>query len=70
MNRKEAFIRCCKVAAVAVALIITFIAGICAKEGADSGFESFIGWADMAVTVAAAVLICIRASKARRKSGK
>lgn len=40
-----------------VALIIPFIAGICAKEGAVNGFESFVGWASMADAVLMAALV-------------
>ncbi len=53
----------CKVAAIMVALIIPFIAGICAKEGAANGFESFIGWASMADAVIVAVLAIVYSRK-------
>lgn len=55
--------KCCKVAAVMVMIIIPFIAGICAKEGAANGFESFIGWAAMADAVVMAVLVIARSRK-------
>ena len=56
MSFKEALKKCCKVAAVMIIIIIPFIAGICAKEGASNGFETFIGWAAMAEAVAIVVL--------------
>ena len=49
--------KCCKVAAVMIIIIIPFIAGICAKEGASNGFESFMGWAAMADAVLMAALV-------------
>lgn len=57
MSLKESFKKCCKVAAVTVIIIIPFIAGICAKEGAANGFESFMGWAAMADAVLMAALV-------------
>lgn len=57
MSFKESFKKCCKVAAVTVIVIIPFIAGICAKEGAANGFESFMGWAAMADAVVMAALV-------------
>lgn len=63
MSFKESFKKCCKVAAVTVIIIIPFIAGICAKEGAANGFETFIGWAAMADAVVMAVLVIARSRK-------
>lgn len=40
-------------------LMIPFIAGICAKEGAANGFESFMGWAAMADAVVMAALVIV-----------
>lgn len=57
MSFKEALRKCCKVAAVMIIIIIPFIAGICAKEGASNGFESFMGWAAMADAVLMAALV-------------
>ena len=42
-----------------VMIIIPFIAGICAKEGASNGFESFMGWAAMADAVLMAALVIV-----------
>lgn len=53
----------CKVAAVMIIIIIPFIAGICAKEGASNGFESFMGWAAMADAVLMAALVIVRSRK-------
>ena len=55
--------KCCKVAAIMVMIIIPFIAGICAKEGAENGFESFMGWAAMADAVVMAALVIVRSRK-------
>ena len=63
MSFKEAMIKCCKVAAVMVMIIIPFIAGICAKEGAANGFESFMGWAAMADAVLMAALVIARSRR-------
>lgn len=63
MSFKEMLRKGCKVAAIMVALIIPFIAGICAKEGAANGFESFIGWASMADAVIVAVLAIVYSRK-------
>lgn len=57
MSFKEAMTKCCRVAAVMIMLMIPFIAGICAKEGAANGFESFMGWAAMADAVLMAALV-------------
>lgn len=46
-------------AAAAVLALTLFIAGICAKENAADGFETFIGWAAMAEAVAAVVCAII-----------
>lgn len=59
MSFKEALRKCCKVAAVMIIIIIPFIAGICAKEGAADGFESFMGWAAMADAVLMAALVIV-----------
>ena len=42
-----------------IIIIIPFIAGICAKEGAADGFESFMGWAAMADAVLMAALVIV-----------
>lgn len=63
MSFKEAMKKCCKVAAIMVMIIIPFIAGICAKEGAENGFESFMGWAAMADAVVMAALVIVRSRK-------
>lgn len=63
MSFKELLRKGCKVAAIMVALIIPFIAGICAKEGAANGFESFMGWASMADAVIVAVLAIVYSRK-------
>ena len=63
MSFKEAMKKCCKVAAVMIIIIIPFIAGICAKEGASNGFESFMGWAAMADAVLMAALVIVRSRK-------
>lgn len=63
MSFKEAMKKCCKVAAIMVMIIIPFIAGICAKEGAENGFESFMGWAAMADAVLMAALVIARSRK-------
>ena len=49
MSKREAIIKGLKVAGWLLLVIIPFIAGITAKEGAENGFETFIGWAAMAV---------------------
>ena len=46
-----------------IIIIIPFIAGICAKEGASNGFESFMGWAAMADAVLMAALVIVRSRK-------
>ena len=53
-----------------VMIIIPFIAGICAKEGASNGFESFMGWAAMADAVAIAVLGIVLGRKGNDSAGK
>lgn len=63
MSFEEAMKKCCKVAVIMMMVIIPFIAGICAKEGAENGFESFIGWAAMADAVVMAVLVIARSRK-------
>ena len=68
MSFKEAMKKCCKVAAITVIIIIPFIAGICAKEGAANGFESFMGWAAMADAVVMAVLV-IAYSRRKKEDG-
>lgn len=70
MSLKESFKKCCKVAAVTVIIIIPFIAGICAKEGAANGFETFIGWAAMAEAVAIVVLGIVLGRKRDDSAGK
>ena len=68
MSFKEALKKCCKVAAVMIIIIIPFIAGICAKEGASNGFESFMGWAAMADAVVMAALV-IAYSRKKKEDG-
>lgn len=51
-----------------IIIIIPFIAGICAKEGASNGFESFIGWAAMADAVLMAALV-IAYSRRKKEDG-
>lgn len=58
----------CKVAAVMIIIIIPFIAGICAKEGASNGFESFMGWAAMADAVLMAALVIVY-SRRKKEDG-
>ena len=72
MSFKEALRKCCKVAAVMIIIIIPFIAGICAKEGAANGFESFMGWAAMAdaVLMAALVIVYSRRKKEVQDAGE
>ena len=70
MSFKEAMKKCCKVAAIMVMIIIPFIAGICAKEGAVNGFETFIGWAAMAEAVAIVVLGIVLGRKRDDSAGK
>lgn len=57
MSKREAIIKCAKVAGWLLLAIIPFIAGIAAKEGAANGFETFIGWAAMADAVLMAALV-------------
>lgn len=59
MSFKEALIKCAKVAGWLLLAIIPFIAGVAAKEGAENGFETFIGWAAMADAVLMAVLAIV-----------
>lgn len=59
MSFKEALIKGLKVAGWLLLAIIPFIAGICAKEGAANGFESFMGWAAMADAVVMAALVIV-----------
>lgn len=56
MSKREAIIKCAKVAGWLILAVIPFIAGIAAKEGTSNGFESFMGWAAMAEAVAIVVL--------------
>ena len=63
MSFKEALIKCAKVAGWLLLAIIPFIAGVAAKEGAENGFETFIGWAAMADAVVMAVLVIARSRK-------
>lgn len=67
MDWKTALKNCLKVAGVCIMLIIPFIAGIAAKENAANGFEAFIGWATMAVTLGAAAFIIYKTRKDGRK---
>lgn len=63
MSLKEALIKCLKVAGWLLLVIIPFIAGIAAKEGAANGFGTFIGWAAMADAVVMAVLVIARSRR-------
>lgn len=67
MSFKESFKKCCKVAAIMVIIIIPFIAGICAKEGAANGFESFMGWAAMADAVVMAALVIVHGRRKKEE---
>lgn len=67
MSFKELLRKGCKVATIMVALIIPFIAGICAKEGAANGFESLMGWASMADAVIVAVLVIVYSRRKKEK---
>ena len=70
MSFKEMIVKGLKVAAWLLAAIIPFIAGICAKEGAENGFETFIGWAAMAEAVAIVVLGIVLGRKRDGSAGK
>lgn len=70
MSKREAIIKCLKVAGWLLLAIIPFIAGICAKEGASNGFETFIGWASMAEAVVIIVLGIVLGRKRDGSAGK
>ena len=70
MSKREAIIKCLKVAGWLLLAIIPFIAGICAKEGASNGFETFIGWASMAEAVVIVVLGIVLGRKGNDSAGK
>lgn len=70
MSFKEALIKGLKVAGWLLLAIIPFIAGICAKEGAANGFDTFIGWAAMAEAVAIVVLGVVLGRKRDGSAGK
>ncbi len=70
MSRREAIIKCAKVAGWLLMAIIPLIAGICAKEGAANGFETFIGWAAMAEAVVIVVLGIVLGRKSNDSAGK
>ena len=70
MSKREAIIKCLKVAGWLLLAIIPLIAGICAKEGAENGFETFIGWAAMAEAVAIVVLGIVPGRKSDDGAGK
>ena len=70
MSFKEAFIKGLKVAGWLLLAIIPLIAGIAAKEGAENGFETFIGWAAMAEAVAIVVLGIVLGRKRDDSAGK
>lgn len=70
MSKREAIIKCLKVAGWLLLAIIPLIAGICAKEGAENGFETFIGWAAMAEAVAIVVLGVVLGRKSNDGAGK
>ena len=70
MSFKEAFIKGLKVAGWLLLAIIPLIAGIAAKEGAENGFETFIGWAAMAEAVAIVVLGIVLGRKSNDGAGK
>ena len=70
MSFKEALIKGLKVAGWLLLAIIPLIAGICAKEGAENGFEVFIGWAAMAEAVVIVVLGIVRGRKKDGEAGK
>ena len=70
MSKREAIIKCLKMAGWLLLAIIPFIAGICAKEGASNGFETFIGWASMAEAVVIVVLGIVLGRKRDGSAGK
>ena len=70
MSKREAIIKGLKVAGWLLLVIIPFIAGITAKEGAANGFETFIGWAAMAEAVAIVVLGVVLGRKRDGSAGK
>ena len=70
MSKREAIIKCLKVAGWLLLAIIPLIAGIAAKEGAANGFETFIGWAAMAEAVAIVVLGIVLGRKRDGSAGK
>lgn len=70
MSKREAIIKGLKVAGWLLLVIIPFIAGITAKEGAANGFETFIGWAAMAEAVAIAVLGIVLGRRSNDSAGK
>lgn len=70
MSFKQALVKCAKVAGWLILAVIPFIAGICAKEGASNGFETFIGWASMAEAVVIVVLGIVLGRKRDGSAGK
>ena len=70
MSKREALIKGLKVAGWLLLAIIPLIAGIAAKEGAENGFEVFIGWAAMAEAVVIVVLGIVRGRKKDGEAGK
>ena len=66
MSKREALIKGLKVAGWLLLAIIPFIAG----EGAENGFETFIGWAAMAEAVAIVVLGVVLGRKRDGSAGK
>ena len=70
MSFKEAIIKGLKVAGWLLLAIIPFIAGIAAKEGAENGFETFIGWAAMAEAVSIVVLGIVLGRRSNDSAGK
>lgn len=70
MSKREAIIKGLKVAGWLLLVIIPFIAGITAKEGAANGFGTFIGWAAMAEAVAIAVLGIVLGRRSNDSAGK
>lgn len=70
MSKREAIIKCAKVAGWLILAVIPFIAGIAAKEGAVNGFETFIGWAAMAEAVVIVVLGIVLGRKRDDSAGK
>lgn len=62
-NLKDSFKKVLPWLGFAVALFFPFVAGICCKEGATNGFETFTGWVVMLEVVALIVIAILRHRK-------